>query len=370
MSGNKLSLTFKPTNQCNLQCAYCYAENLKRLNASTMTLEESKQAFDWILRYCQHLNIDTVYVYWHGGEPLLPGPAFMQQSIEYYTDLFKRNGIKSYNHIQTNLLNLNEDFYPLMKQYFDSMIGTSYDFHSATRLYFNGRDSSQDVYNKILKLQADGFNISVICLLNKENVGEIDAMYSFFNDNRLDFTLNRIIPPLHGPIHASELALSITWEEYANALCHLFDIWYNDKQSRIQITPLKTMFKSYVTGEARNCNFIYPDARFLMSIGPGGELYPCARFDASESRIGTIYDSTPEEVIANRQKIVDQGMTSEQLGCSTCDCYGLCTGGCLHSRIIGWQPEECNAYRAIWKHMAEVLTKVGITRGSMRRKQS
>lgn len=368
MTKNKLSLTFKPTNQCNLQCAYCYAENLKHLNASTMTVEESKEAFNWILRYCQYLDIDTVYVYWHGGEPLLPGASFMRQCIEYYTDLFKNNGIKSYNHIQTNLLKLNEDFYPVMKQFFDSTIGTSYDYHSATRLYLSGEDSSKDILDKINKLQSDGFIISVICLLNRENVNEIDSLYSFFNEHRLDFTLNRIIPPLHGTKHASDLALSITWEEYANALCHLFDIWFNDKKSRIQITPLKTMFKSYVTGKARNCNFIYPDSRFLMSIGPGGELYPCARFDGPESLMGTIYEQSPEEVVANRLKIVEKGMTNEQLGCSSCECYGLCTGGCLHSRITGWQPEECKAYRVIWKHIADVLTKIGITRGSITKK--
>ncbi|MDO4627621.1 MAG: 4Fe-4S cluster-binding domain-containing protein [Planctomycetia bacterium] len=77
-------LKFKPTNQCNLRCTYCYAENLKSLNPKTMTLQEAKEVFDWVLKYCKEYNFDKLSVTWHGGEPLLPGAEFMEQCVVLY----------------------------------------------------------------------------------------------------------------------------------------------------------------------------------------------------------------------------------------------------------------------------------------------
>ncbi|MDO4627622.1 MAG: SPASM domain-containing protein [Planctomycetia bacterium] len=277
----------------------------------------------------------------------------------YYTELFKKHDIPVSNSVQTNLLKLNKEYYPVIRKCFDSYVGTSFDYLSKERIYPDGRNAYDDILSQILKLQQEGFRIHVICQLDRENIHVIPELYRFFNEKKINFALNRTFPPIHGTACASQIAHAITWQEYANTLCEIFDIWHADTENVSQITPLSGIFQSYLTECPRSCTLCLPDGMNYSSIGPGGEIYPCSCFDGEEHLLGTIYTDSPADIVRKRHEMDGRCITNDELGCPECECYGkLCLGGCFHARAIGWQREECNVYRVVWKHMDEVLKKM------------
>lgn len=363
---NALNLFFKPSNLCNLHCVYCSAENLKSVQKKSMTIDEMHDCFNWILDYSKYYGINNIHVMWHGGEPLLLGYDFFSSTISYYSELFKSNNIHFDSSIQTNILLISGQYYQLLHKYFKSSIGFSYDFQSETRLYPDGKNAADDIIKKAQAIKNDGFDIRAICMLTPSNIDKVIPMFHFFKDLGINFRLNRIIPPEHGTLCAKELAYSITWDQYAKAMCQLLDEWLADKSASIKVSPLDIMIEIYLNDKSQSCDFGNPDLNGLISIGPGGQLYPCSRFDGQEYILGTIYDSLPQDVIKRREELIHKSQ-SLPISCETCECYGLCNGGCFHSRLIGWQKDQCRANQAIWKHINESLSALGLYRGCMKK---
>ena len=46
-----------------------------------------------------------------------------------------------------------------------------------------------------------------------------------------------------------------------------------------------------------------------------------------------------------------------------CKWRNLCVAGCIHSRLFGWQEDECVAGKIVWQHVEEVLKPFGLTKG-------
>ena len=108
---------FKPALDCNLACRYCYAKEMRCDASPRMSLTEAKAAFDWVFQFCDYYGIRKTSILWQGGEPLLPGPSFMKEILEYYEKGFQDRKITNSNIIQTNLLLFNKDFIPLIHSY-------------------------------------------------------------------------------------------------------------------------------------------------------------------------------------------------------------------------------------------------------------
>ena len=66
----------KPTRGCNADCTYCSAPPD---GAPKWTLDDFRAAFDALLPRLA----DTADFIWHGGEPMLLGPDFYYEALDY-----------------------------------------------------------------------------------------------------------------------------------------------------------------------------------------------------------------------------------------------------------------------------------------------
>lgn len=358
---SQLSVIFKPTSRCNLRCHYCYAARERESFDGIMSLDEAKKAFDWISLYCQKLGVRDVTVIWHGGEPLLMGKDFIEECVDYYTSNLKKDAINVRNQIQTNLTLATDDFIPLLKKSFGSRIGFSLDYNSEYRVFPDGRCANNAIIERAKALKKGGLNLGAITMMTSNNIGKMGELYSFFKDLSIPFRLNRMFPTTFE--ETSELSNSVTAEEYANAVCELFDIWLNDPNPAF-VETVHGAVLAYITDVCKLCSINGRCSDSFLCIAPNGVLLPCGRFDSDSYSIGNIYNDTPEQVLRKKSEIAKQSNNNTlRERCYTCQWKRLCIAGCLHSRLLGWFNDECTTNKIIWGHLKKRLTPLGITRG-------
>jgi len=93
-------LTIAPTDQCNLNCPYCFEHKNQWVKMDEATIEQTKM---FVKAFVESSPTEIVYVTWFGGEPTLHMPA-----ITSLTKYFDSLGVKMYYSMITNGTNLNK----------------------------------------------------------------------------------------------------------------------------------------------------------------------------------------------------------------------------------------------------------------------
>ena len=358
---------FKPTYACNLACKYCYAQRLRDEERRIISDEEVHALFNWALKYSMENGINKAEIVWHGGEPLLPGADFMRRTLEWYTELFSRHGIRCLNRIQTNLLLINQDYIELIKKYFGGQIGFSFDFCSSDRCYSNGKNAEDDIWEKALWARDQGVKIGAICQISSGNASRISEMYAKFKNAKIPFNISRIcdVNQTTGLYHNS-----FTDDEYVSAVCELFDLWYYDSDQQIEIGTFKEYISMLLCNNSTCCCFRRECN--LLVFGPHGDIYPCDKFGEDTQKLGNYFTDEPAKIKESRLEFSKNIITRDPLAseCSKCDFFKMCHGGCLFDRQTGWRKHECYTNRKIWAHIAKAIENDGAKLGSMAEQDS
>ena len=197
----------------------------------------------------------------------------------------------------------------------------------------------------------------VICVVGRHNILLLNEIYSFFKSEKLSVKFN----PLFVSGRASG-ANSVLPEEFAAAMCDLFDTWLEDRDDTIRVDTFEDVMKSLISGKPRSCASNQGCTKSYVSVGPLGDIYPCGRFDGLRSfHLGNVNDgpglraalsSRLHQWLDSRQEQIDSA-------CRECDIYTLCNGGCMHNaltagEVMGKDP-FCDAYRMLFGHVRAKL---------------
>ena len=359
---------FKPTLACNLRCAYCYAARGRDECAQTMDMDELRAAFRWLRDYCLQGEFGSMHVVWHGGEPTLPGAAYMDEAISFYEAVFGEAGLSVSSGIQTNLARLDDNLAALLSTRFES-VGVSIDWNTGARIWPDGRDSMPDVVTNIRRLRKAGGKITAISSVSAENVRDPEGMYRFFKELGVPFRSNRIFP--NRTDGSESLASGVSAEDYASFICALTDTMLADPSPHVARTVCDYIM-AYLCNGSSLCCLSEDCTRSFLSLAPGGAIYPCNRFDAPSEAVGDFRSDDPAAVRGRIREFMgclsDDSVTRllRETKCPTCTWLPMCHSGCLHSRKTGWLAEECKANCLIWNHISEKLGAMGIPRGFLR----
>ena len=359
----QLTVIFKPTSRCNLRCKYCYAARERECFDSVVSQNEAKRAFDWVRRYCEELNVKDLTVIWHGGEPLIMGKDYIERCIDYYTSIHDSIGVRVRNQVQTNLTLATDEFVPLLKRSFDSRVGFSLDYNSNTRLFANGTDATPVILDNAMRLKDEGVNLGAISMLTARNVGCVKEIYDWFKGMGIPFRLNRMFPT---SLNETNIADSVSAEQYANAVCELFDIWLDDPEPAF-VETVQGAVQAYLRDISKLCSVAGQCSESFLCITGNGTLLPCGRFDTDTYAIGNYKTDSVGDVLSKKRAIAHLGEKRDCSNkCAECKWRSLCVAGCLHSRLFGWQDDECVTNKIIWQHLDEALPTMGLERGFLK----
>lgn len=321
-SNDGITLIVKPTNDCNLNCKYCYDKPIRHAMSKTrMSLEVFEHAVALMNMYSKRVNI-----LWHGGEATLMGHEFYYKANEilskYYTTEFTQQ-------MQTNGTLVHRD--PQWIQTFkDCGIspGTSYD---ATYQYMR-EGTEEDTMREVMEMlsDADLGGKGGITIIHNENLHRMIEMYEYIKqefggDFGLCFNLGFMTDETQDK--AFNLDPNDIYTEFVNLYNHMIsDSTENALMERNYERNVRGLIKSH---QGKGCELIDCRSHWITVVADG-TLIPCSRFSIYHT-FGNIMDYTNIEDVLSSDgftKYCHQVDERHERLCGDCKIYDKCMGGC------------------------------------------
>lgn len=356
----------KPSYACNFRCKYCYLGNETKVRSKIFDVSFVRNAIGQIKEHIvKNKSRKKVTFIWHGGEPLLWGVENFRQAFEFMEE--ELADIDYSNSIQTNLSLLTEEYVDLFLKY-NVHVGFSIDgfrvLNDSQRVFADGSGTYDVIMDKLTMARTKGLSMGCIIVGTKNSIGRVKELYQFVSDNKLNFKFNPLF--ISGEAQHNNYELGITAGEYADMAIELFDLWYNDAESRITESNFVEIASNILTGHTSGCLFGKNCQDNFFAIAPTGDVFPCGRFcdeSTAEFSYGNLHDESLADIFArakksdcyNRYKFIEAG------SCGQCEYFNICHGGCLHDGYLrsGYFRSKtflCSAYKKIFKHIKERIS--------------
>lgn len=342
---NYLSILVKPTNECNLNCKYCYNSVCKSEHPLLRA-----ESFQKLCRVTFPYYRGVAFV-WHGGEPTHAGLPYFRQVFEMQKTLAFQYGLIVTNSMQTNLTLINHDWVEFIKENKISC-GASFD----GILNDETRGSTKDFLLGKLIFEKNNLPFGVITVVIKPMLSCLQSNYEYMKGLGLSFQLN---PYFTTKCEDDKFHFQCGVDEYVDSVFNLFCYWLNDEGGNINISPFCD-YVAYFFGKQyrRNCSHSSCLGSWI-AIEPNGDITPCSRsFDDRfiYANIDDIEDI--REIYDSRayRKILQMAVERRRKCIETCEFYDFCQGGCNNNAYVGNGIENNKDW--FCKTLFSLLTKI------------
>ena len=307
------------TNQCNLQCNYCYLREEHELKKKFLSIEEFKRIRE------QFTNYEIQILGLTGGEPTIQWNSFM----EILKDAKEFNS--EYLTVSTNGLLLNESRLKEIKELDIPNFGllVSLDSLKNEEIHNSMRGNNHSKVLKIIKLiEKYEINYSISMVVHRNNFDELQDFLKYCENlkSRRDWA----IPPLI----LSQMIVSGGGKD-------LLKMRLRNKQEK----ALDEIIQKYWGNLTFDCCFApflqekpekfsdlagCPGGKTEFCIDPNGNLFPCIEISSIDP-IGNVFENDFETILESSEVI--KKIRNNEIGEPCKSCSNLtCQGGC---RIMG-----------------------------------
>jgi uncharacterized protein len=340
------TVIIKVTNDCNLNCRYCFVEKSAPRHRLIQP-ETIKRLLDELET---HSPVPRVRLIWHGGEPMLAGIKFFQDALE----LQKKYQKEYLNCIQTNGILLTEDFAKFFKDN-SVQIGLSIDgpkeINDSARVDKAGRGTFDRVLNNMLILKKLKISFGILATVSKYNVKDAKDLYAFCKEYEVPLKVSSLYPS--GNAITNIDSLSISPDEYADFLIEMAEMWMSDS-SPVEVDTLESILGNVLEHSKypAACPFSSNCHVNFLAIGPTGDLYPCCLFQGFEDyKYGNIHQLSIADIPnTNVWKKLKRRVNYINEVCCDCSIKNYCNGGCPFNAFATYHTVNkrdyyCKAYR-------------------------
>lgn len=317
------SILVKPTNDCNLDCKYCYDKPMREKNKGK---KMSFEMVDYILKMATD-HAEYVSWIWHGGEPTMMGKEWFVKVQE----IFYKYADKSYivQNMQSNGLLIDEEWAQIFKDY-KIDVGLSFDAFNQMDVRGDEKDITKD---KINLLMDNNVNVGTITVINNHNYKRQIELYEYFKEN-FPFT------PAFNHVYKSQGVLDNDLEpdaeDYAQEFLKYFNHWIYDNSKKPLDERSVSLMMNFLSGKGEVvCS--YTDCRkHWIGVNADGEVYPCDRYLPEKYSLGNImdYENISEIFEHSAYKLYSMEIQKRLMThCKKCGFYEECKGGCNANHV-------------------------------------
>lgn len=342
----ELSITIAPTYLCNMECEYCFQEDL---NYAIMTENDADNIFENLINII--IRHKKVHVTWFGGEPLLAIDIMVYLSSKII-DFCMSTRITYDACIITNGTMLTNEIIISLKKAKISYIQVTLDgkkYHDCVRKMKDGTLS----YEKIIKNISEVVNeidVVVRCNINKKNKNCIEEMIDDLMiknklQNKIYFNFYPVSQFAGKKTKNTEYLEFCDIEEYNNVLVRL--IRYISKYQKPDSVLNMRMKPSCIP-----CEAIFKDT---VCIDVYGDVYKCMLSMQNKALcIGNINDKSLEYILDTETQ---NGWLNFQWSseCTNCNILPLCHSGCLYIRRASGQNKICAIEKVTHKDIIKLI---------------
>ena len=296
--GECLNITFQITEDCNLNCSYCYQHHKTK---NKMSFETAKQAIDDLLqnkeKFNKYFNLDDkigIIIEFIGGEPLLE-IDLIDQIMEYFTyQMIKLNHPWLLRHrisICTNgILYFSPKVQNFIKKYKQRLslgitLDGSKELHDMCRKDFNN-NPSYDIVEKAIKYHKENYdnNLSSKLTISPNNINFLfDGIKNFIDLGFKDIFFNPVFEE-----GWTEKEAKIYYEQLKKTSDFILN---NNLEEEIFLSQLSDLNAGYPSNS--NNNWCGGTGK-MLAIDCNGDFYPCLRYTPS-----SIGDKQEKFIIGN-----------------------------------------------------------------------
>jgi len=293
---NSIYLTI--TDDCNLECKYCYAvERNKKENA---TLEKWIEYVSLLIKFAGK----PVFTF-TGGEPLIVPYIFELASF------IKNKGCKTILLTNGTMINSTEIALKI-KKHFD-LIKISLDsLDEKINAHLRGIEVQEKVKKAFQLLSSSGCNVNILSTITSMNCDNLDEFSNYFN-HQVNFQ------PLYTMGRANiNNCLLISGEQYYNALTKTgkFNLlhYYHERIFNFKNDP----------------NFRCSMAETELSINPNGDVFPCHMLHYDKYNCGNLNSVNIKDIYYNSNMLNEiRKINVDNIPqCKSCNYKYFCGGAC------------------------------------------
>ncbi len=339
--GKKITCVYKMVERCNINCTYCYffygGDESYKQHPPYASLETTQHFANFLRKGCQDLNLDTVCIGYHGGEPLMIGPDNLAKMCDIFNETLKDVAKVEYT-LQTNAMLVNDDFIEVFKKY-NIGVGVSLDgpsvYNDIYRLNKQGKSTYEKTVIGLNKL-ANGLDAKpgVLCVINPEVNSR--AIFRHFVDELGIKSMDFLLP--HSPHKSQE---PVSPELYGKFLCDLFDEWTKDDNPNIKIRFFKDALESFSGGYSsvygRGVNDRTQDIPHLLNVSSNGDVGPVSELMTTSQNIMHTGFNVKTHTLKDLFKLpvfsqISHALSTVPDDCKACCWHRVCGGGDLVTR--------------------------------------
>ena len=298
MAVNRISVAIWVTNNCNMNCRYCYEK--KKVKKENLSDDKINTILMFIRNIGIEKDVNSFCITFHGGEPLI-----QYLWIKKFISSIKKNEYFDNKEVRyeltTNGLLLNDEIIDYLNEHFDdvsvSIDGTK-ETHDSMRIYKNGRGTYDDVITNVKKFLDKNDGINARMTVNSRSIfnfeKNIEAVVSV--------GFKHIIPVID--IWDNDWNFeNIKHIKYANSFINE----YQEKYSYIDIAPIIP---------SSNKKLICDGGKTSFCISEDGWIYPCS-FCVGEDKYRCGHISNGLDII-ELEKIdnINRSIIEECRGCN------------------------------------------------------
>lgn len=334
---------------CNFDCIYCHVDSK---DDSMMSLETGKKAIDRVLE----LEENNRHVVFHGSEPMT--------NFELIKDLVLYAKKKIRFSMQSNCSLFNKENLEFLYNN-EVNIGISLDgteiHQNKNRPYVGGNPTYEEVTKNLREIRNVQKGVSVISVVTKHNVEDLEKIVDNFEKQRIDSVLFSPIIPSKETYNLCPNQKIFT-EKMRNVINRYIEKIIK-KEETIKIRNLRDLLRTFFTERTTlNCvkcggNDLHP----LMGVDIDGAIYPCDYFwGKSEYKIGNIFDMSLKESFNHSNNFRVYRDINDVKECSVCDWKTFCGEGCPGGSVkegngIKGKNYYCDYTKKILPHIAEKI---------------
>jgi uncharacterized protein len=377
MSLNRLEVVLKITERCNINCNYCYMFNLGNEDYKSRPVYMHQTTIDQVATFiangAQELNIQTVIIILHGGEPLLlKKDRFEKMCLTLQKKISPFAKVRFT--LQTNAILIDHEWIRLFTR-FRIGVGVSLDgpaeYNDIGRLDHAGKTTFEDTLRGLRQLQQAAARDlipqpGILTVINPAN--DARKLYRFFIDElhirHLDFLL---------PIVSHETFDHTQLTACGDYLLALVDEHFREDKTGIELR-LVDQFVEFLNAGANNKQKRNAEPDFaLIVISGDGELGPDDDMKPLNfcQNVANVRDITLAGFLNRPEMIYIQRIThSIPDDCQDCAWQNYCKGGAGYGVLInrysaktGFNNKSvlCDALKDFHLEIVKRLMALGLT---------
>ncbi|MBI4403783.1 MAG: radical SAM protein [Deltaproteobacteria bacterium] len=348
-------LVLKLTDYCNLRCRYCHQDALNG-EPVLMPMETLRNAVKLILAPS---IAPTVYVQFHGGEPLLCSDDFFREVVSWAKQALEKPNRNVKFCIQTNLTKLTAE---REKVLCELGISISFSIDGPPEINDTMRGGSRLIIENYRRMRANGTEAGAICLIQPSNWDTIREVLQFFHDEKIWSVRFNVIAP---DGRAKELVAANAEKIFQAKKTILDYMLETDGQSVVDASLYNAMRRFARTSGApsslqyHGCESLYCQAgRALYSVNPDGHFFCCDRIAEKPAwAMGNVNSPFGEDQRkqAKQKRSLFHSKDEGWAKCEACDARKICEFSCTAYYVdeIDTREAECTYTRKMWGYFLE-----------------